>query len=101
MLPGGAGATLLYRPWWWLRFNGGLAYDVVGFGYRGGVSLAPGHGVVTPTLNFDAGPGRLAGRRRGALATIEAYALPGEALAPSGWVQNGGNPGQGLRPLTP
>ena len=55
LLPGGAGATLLYRPWWWLRFNGGLAYDVVGFGYRGGVSLAPGHWVVTPTLNFDAG----------------------------------------------
>ena len=54
-LPGGAGATLLYRPWWWLRLNGGLAYDVVGFGYRGGVSLAPGHWVVTPTLNFDAG----------------------------------------------
>ncbi len=30
--------------------------------------------------------------------TIEAYALPGEALAPSGWVQPGGNPGLGSRP---
>jgi hypothetical protein len=33
--------------------------------------------------------------------TLEAYALPGEALATSGWVQSGGNPGQGLRQVTP
>lgn len=33
--------------------------------------------------------------------TIEAYALPGESLATSGWVQSGGNPGQGLRPIVP
>lgn len=30
--------------------------------------------------------------------TIEAYALPGESLAPSGWVQRGGSPGLGMRP---
>lgn len=29
--------------------------------------------------------------------TLEAYALPGESLAPSGWVQGGGSPGMGLR----
>ena len=29
--------------------------------------------------------------------TLEAYALPGESLAPVGWVQRGGSPGMGLR----
>jgi hypothetical protein len=31
--------------------------------------------------------------------TIEAFSLPGESLAPSGWVQAGGSPGLGQRPL--
>jgi len=53
--PGGAGVTLLVRPLWWLRFNGGVAYNVAGFGYRGGVTLAPGQWAVTPTLSLDAG----------------------------------------------
>ena len=33
--------------------------------------------------------------------TIEAYALPGESLAASGWVQREGSPGLGRRPLAP
>ena len=53
--PGGGGLTLLIRPFWWLRLNGGLAYNVAGFGYRAGITLAPGHWAVTPTLNLDAG----------------------------------------------
>jgi len=53
--PGGGGLTLLVRPLWWLRLNGGLAYNVAGFGYRAGITLAPGHWAVTPTLNIDAG----------------------------------------------
>ncbi len=53
--PGGAGVVGLFRPWWWLRTNAGLAYDVMGFGIRGGVSLVPGHWAVTPTLNLDVG----------------------------------------------
>jgi hypothetical protein len=53
--PGGGGATLLVRPLWWLRLNAGLAYNVAGFGYRGGITLAPGDWAVTPTLNIDAG----------------------------------------------
>ena len=53
--PGGGGLTLLVRPLWWLRLNAGLAYNVIGFGYRGGITLAPGQWAVTPTLNFDAG----------------------------------------------
>ncbi|MCA1827274.1 MAG: hypothetical protein LC689_10105 [Myxococcales bacterium] len=53
--PGGGGLSLLVRPLWWLRLNGGLAYNYVGLGYRGGISLAPCFCVVTPTLNLDAG----------------------------------------------
>jgi hypothetical protein len=53
--PGGGGLTLLVRPLWWLRLNGGLAYNVIGYGFRGGLSLAPGAWAVTPTLNLDAG----------------------------------------------
>jgi hypothetical protein len=53
--PGVAGFTLLVRPLWWLRLNAGLAYDYAGFGYRGGLSLAPCWCAVTPTLNLDAG----------------------------------------------
>jgi hypothetical protein len=53
--PGGAGLTLLVRPLWWLRFNAGAAYNVGGFGFRGGVTLSPGQWMVTPTLNLDAG----------------------------------------------
>jgi hypothetical protein len=53
--PGAGGATVLFRPWWWLRFNAGLAYNYLGFGLRGGVSVAPFHWAVTPTLNLDYG----------------------------------------------
>jgi len=53
--PDGASVTVLFRPWWWLRLNGGLAYNYVGFGIRGGVSLQPVHWVLTPTLSLDLG----------------------------------------------
>jgi len=53
--PGGGGFTLLVRPLWWLRLNGGIAYNYAGFGFRGGLSLAPCWCAVTPTLNLDAG----------------------------------------------
>jgi hypothetical protein len=53
--PGGGGLTLLVRPLWWLRLNAGLAYNVAGYGFRGGITLSPGQWAVTPTLNLDAG----------------------------------------------
>ena len=53
--PGAGGATLVFRPWWWVRFNGGLAYDYVGLGVRGGVSFVPFHWAVTPSLDLDYG----------------------------------------------
>lgn len=54
-LPGAAGATLVYRPMWWVRVDGGLAYDYVGYGARAGIKLAASHGFVTPTIGVDAG----------------------------------------------
>jgi len=53
--PAGAGLTLLVRPLWWLRLNAGAAYNVGGFGFRGGITLSPGQWAITPTLNLDAG----------------------------------------------
>ena len=53
--PGLGGATVLFRPWWWVRFNAGLAYDYVGYGVRGGVSFVPWHWAITPSLNLDYG----------------------------------------------
>jgi hypothetical protein len=53
--PAGAGLVGIFRPWWWLRTNAGLAYDVLGFGVRGGVSLVPVHWAVTPSFNLDFG----------------------------------------------
>jgi hypothetical protein len=53
--PGGGGVTLLVRPLWWLGLNAGLAYNYAGFGFRGGLSLAPCWCAVTPTLNLDIG----------------------------------------------
>src|SRR2546428_225577 len=53
--PGGGGLTLLVRPLWWLRLNGGLAYNAIRLGDAGGISLSPADWAVTPTLNLDAG----------------------------------------------
>jgi len=53
--PQGAGLTVLFRPWWWLEFNAGLAYNVIGTGIRGGLTVSPVRFPVRPTLSFDLG----------------------------------------------
>jgi hypothetical protein len=53
--PDGAGLMLLFRPFSWLRANGGYAYNYLGSGIRGGITWTPVHWAVTPTLNFDLG----------------------------------------------
>lgn len=53
--PDGAGLMVLFRPYWWLRLNGGFAYNYMGSGLRGGITLMPVQWGVTPTLNFDLG----------------------------------------------
>jgi hypothetical protein len=54
-LPDGIGASGVVRPLDWLRFNGGVLTNTVGFGLRAGVSVAPFRFVVTPSLNADVG----------------------------------------------
>jgi hypothetical protein len=53
--PTGAGLVGIFRPWKCLRVNAGLAYDVIGFGVRGGLSFVPWHWAVSPSLNLDFG----------------------------------------------
>ncbi len=53
--PEGAGLLVLFRPFWWLRANAGFAYNVMGTGIRGGLTVMPFHWAVTPTLNLDLG----------------------------------------------
>ncbi|HXN42037.1 MAG TPA: hypothetical protein VN918_09630 [Myxococcaceae bacterium] len=53
--PEGAGLLVLFRPFSWLRANAGFAYNVMGSGIRGGLTLIPFHWGVTPTLNLDVG----------------------------------------------
>jgi hypothetical protein len=53
-VPDGASATLLYRPWSYVRFGGGLLYDYVGYGVRGGVSVLP-YFPIAPSLTLEVG----------------------------------------------
>jgi opacity protein-like surface antigen len=54
-VPDGAGLMVLFRPWAFLRVNGGLAYNVMGAGIRGGLTATPFHWIATPTFSFDLG----------------------------------------------
>lgn len=53
--PAGATASVVVRPWSFLRLNAGIAHDVIAFGYKAGVTLIPFHWGVVPTLSFELG----------------------------------------------
>jgi hypothetical protein len=53
--PDGAGLSLLYRPWFWLRLGAGGSYNLASSGVRGSVTLAPSPYLFTPTLTLEAG----------------------------------------------
>ena len=53
--PDGIGVAGVVRPLDWLRLNGGVLTNTVGFGLRAGASFAPFRFVVTPSLNVDVG----------------------------------------------
>ena len=40
-LPDGANASLVFRPFWWLRAHGGGGYNMISSGVRAGVTLVP------------------------------------------------------------
>lgn len=54
-VPDGAGISVAYRPWSWLRLQGGGIYNTVNGGFRGGVTLLPFYSWFTPTLTVEAG----------------------------------------------
>ena len=53
-VPDGAGISLHYRPWSFLRVGGGLLYNYAGYGARAEVSILP-RWVVAPALTLEAG----------------------------------------------
>jgi hypothetical protein len=53
--PDGAGVSLLYRPWFFLRLGAGGSYNLASSGIRGSVTLAPSPYFFTPTLTLEAG----------------------------------------------
>ena len=54
-VPGGAGLAGVFRPWSFLRVEGGLNWNYLRFGLRGGVTVIPFEWGVTPTLHLEGG----------------------------------------------
>lgn len=54
-VPSGGTLALVARPWKFLRVNGGVGYNAVGFGVKGGVALVPFHWAVVPTVSLEGG----------------------------------------------
>lgn len=54
-LPEIAGASLVVRPWRWLRAHAGASCDLISFGVRGGLAWVPFRGVFRPTLTIEGG----------------------------------------------
>ena len=54
-VPGGAGLAGTFRPWSFLRMEGGLNWNYLSFGLRGGVTVIPFEWGLTPTLHLEGG----------------------------------------------
>jgi hypothetical protein len=54
-VPGGAGLAGMFRPWRFLRVEGGLNWNYLSLGLRGGVTVIPFEWGVTPTLHLEGG----------------------------------------------
>jgi hypothetical protein len=53
--PDGAGLSVAYRPYHWLRFQAGAMNNIVGTGIRAGVSLIPFYFWISPALTLEGG----------------------------------------------
>lgn len=53
-VPDVTGVSVIYRPWSYVRFNGGMLYNLAGYGVRGGASIQP-YFPIAPSLNLEAG----------------------------------------------
>ncbi|MGC4114557.1 MAG: hypothetical protein QM765_08090 [Myxococcales bacterium] len=54
-LPEGFGASLIFRPWYFIRLHAGGVTNVASGGIRGGLTLIPFHWYVTPTFGTEVG----------------------------------------------
>lgn len=54
-VPAGAAAAFVFRPWYLVRLNAGVAYDALAVGVKGGITLVPFHWGVVPTLGLEGG----------------------------------------------
>ena len=54
-VPGGAGAAAMFRPWRFVRVEGGVNYNYLSFGLRGGLTFIPFEFIVTPTVHVEGG----------------------------------------------
>lgn len=74
-LPDGANVALAWRPFYWLRTFAGPSHNLNGFGLRGGVTLIPVDGWISPSLTFEAGhffPGDLSASMESVLGVDDA-----------------------------
>ncbi|MFL5309627.1 MAG: hypothetical protein ACJ79H_04145 [Myxococcales bacterium] len=54
-VPGGAGLAGTFRPWRFLRVEGGLNWNYISVGLRGGVTVIPFEWGITPTVHLEGG----------------------------------------------
>jgi opacity protein-like surface antigen len=54
-VPGGAGLAGVFRPWQFLRVEGGVNWNYLSYGLRGGVTVIPFEWGITPTLHAEGG----------------------------------------------
>jgi hypothetical protein len=53
--PDGAQASLVIRPWSWIRAHAGAGHNLIGPGVRGGLTLIPFDTTVRPIFSFELG----------------------------------------------
>jgi hypothetical protein len=53
--PDGGVVSLVVRPVKWVRADAGFAYNYLGMGARGGLTVVPFHWAIVPTLRVEAG----------------------------------------------
>ena len=53
--PDGLSLSAVYRPFTWIRASAGAAYNLSGFGVRGGLALIPLDFFLAPSLSVDVG----------------------------------------------
>lgn len=79
-VPHGAAASLVIRPFWFVRIDAGATYNYVNYGVRGGLTLYPFRFPIVPTLHlegghtFDGNANKLAAKF-GSVGTTEAILL--------------------------